>query len=154
MPIIIRQANDNDADIIVRFNLALAEESEGRRLDRGTVDAGVEAVLRDPAKGLYFLAKENQAIIGQLMLTREWSDWRNGSFWWIQSVYVKAERRGRGVFRALYQHVLNEAKRTPNVCGLRLYVDKDNRTATEVYRRSGMQVTHYDMLEVDFGARG
>ncbi|HET6725068.1 MAG TPA: GNAT family N-acetyltransferase [Gammaproteobacteria bacterium] len=150
--IAIRQAGPADRDAIVAANVALALESEQKVLNRETVRAGVAVQLADPAHGLYFLAEQGGDIIGQLALTWEWSDWRNGTFWWIQSVYVAAAHRGSGVFRKLYEYVAAEARRRDDVAGLRLYVDKDNRNAMAVYRRMGMSVAHYDMLEVDFTA--
>lgn len=148
----IRQATPADRDVIVAANLALARETENKILDRDTVAAGVAAQLAEPAHGFYFLAEEDGAVIGQLALTWEWSDWRNGAFWWIQSVYIDAAHRNRGVFSVLYRHVEKEARRRDGVAGLRLYVDKNNHAAMDVYRRVGMQAAHYDMVEVDFTA--
>ncbi|HET7306436.1 MAG TPA: GNAT family N-acetyltransferase [Gammaproteobacteria bacterium] len=147
---IVRPAKAADQHAIVAGNLAMALETEQKKLDEATVNAGVAALLADPARGLYYVAEEDGHLVGQLALTWEWSDWRNGTFWWIQSVYVAPDRRGAGIFKALYQYVLNEARRRDSVCGLRLYVDKANSNATMVYRRLGMAVTHYDLLEVDF----
>jgi ribosomal protein S18 acetylase RimI-like enzyme len=150
--ITIRQATPTDRDVIVENNIALAVETEQKELDRETVTAGVAAQLVEPAHGLYFLAEQDGRVIGQLALTWEWSDWRNGAFWWIQSVYIAKDHRGRGVFSNLYRHVADEARRRDGVAGLRLYVDKDNEAAMDVYRRVGMQSAHYDLLEVDFTA--
>jgi GNAT superfamily N-acetyltransferase len=100
-----------DADILARFNVELAKESENLALDPARVKAGVEALLRDPAKGTYFVAEAGGAVVGQLLITHEWSDWRNGDFWWLQSVYVRSDFRRRGVFQALFDHVLASAKR-------------------------------------------
>lgn len=150
MTIAIRTAAPADRDIIAAANLALAQETEDKSLDPDIVRRGVQAVLDDAAHGMYYLAEVDGKVVGQLALTWEWSDWRNGTFWWIQSVYVTADCRGRGVFKALYNHVLDDARRRDGVCGVRLYVDKSNHSAAEVYRRLGMAATHYDMLEVDF----
>ena len=150
MTIVIRDARPADLDVIVRFNRAMAEESEGRMLDPGVLAAGVAAVLADAGKGRYFLAESDGAVIAQTMITYEWSDWRNGDFWWIQSVYVTAAHRGRGVFSQIYRHVHALARSAPAVAGLRLYVDRENRHAADVYRALGMQDAHYEMLEVDF----
>ena len=129
MPLCLRRAVPADAPTIVEFNLRLAQESEGKTLDPATLAPGVAAGLADENKALYFVAEDNSAIVGQLMLTREWSDWRNGWIWWIQSVYVRAEFRRRGVFRALYQHVHGLAVADPGVIGLRLYVEHNNPVA-------------------------
>jgi GNAT superfamily N-acetyltransferase len=147
MPPTIRRALSNDAPIIVEFNQRLAHESEGKTLDAAVLAAGVAAVLADPErKGPYFLAEEGGEVVGQLAVTFEYSDWRNGWFWWIQSVYVRKEARGRGVFRALYDHVAELARRE-SAAGLRLYVERDNRAAQEVYRRAGMAPTAYLLFE-------
>jgi GNAT superfamily N-acetyltransferase len=148
----VRAATPADCDFIVAANLALAVETERKTLDRATVERGVAAQIADPARGRYYLAEHNGEVAGQLALTWEWSDWRNGTFWWVQSVYVTEAFRGHGVFRSLYEYVLNEARRRDDVCGLRLYVDKSNRRARDVYLRLGMKTTHYDLLEVDFTA--
>ena len=122
MDIKIRQAAFSDAPVIADFNLRLAEESEGLRLDEATVQAGVAALLKDPTKGIYHVAEMEGAVVGQVMITYEWSDWRNGNIWWIQSVYVKPDFRRAGVFRALFNHLRNlaqtrkDAVQPPAVC--------------------------------------
>lgn len=146
----IRLATGADRDAIVAANVAMARETEQKELDEATVAAGVAGQLANPARGLYYVAEADGRIVGQLALTWEWSDWRNGTFWWIQSVYVAPDCRGAGIFKMLYHHVLDEAHRREGVCGIRLYVDKTNHDALAVYRRLGMEVTHYDLLEVDF----
>ena len=146
----IRSAVLADAPLLQEFNCALAQETESRALDAGVVHAGVMAFLTDPGKGRYFVAESGGAIAGQLALTYEWSDWRNGNFWWIQSVYVRADFRARGVFRALYQHVEQLARQTGGCCGLRLYVEHHNTRAHEVYRRLGLASAGYEVLEKDF----
>lgn len=150
MTLKIREATPADLDTVVRFNLALAKESEGRDLDEEVLTAGVAALLADDEKGTYFLAEKDGEVIAQTMITYEWSDWRNGVFWWIQSVFVAAEHRGTGVFSQLYRHIHELALATPAVCGLRLYVDQENQHAADIYRALGMQDAHYDMLELDF----
>jgi len=110
----------------------------------------VEAVLRDPGKGFYSVAEVDGRVVGQMMVTFEWSDWRNGTFWWLQSVYVQPAFRGQGVYRRIYQQVLDEAKARGEVCGVRLYVSKENRIAQQVYERLGLKPAHYAMYEVDF----
>src|SRR4051794_30784856 len=105
MPPSLRRAVPADAPVVVEFNRLLAQESEGKALDPAVLSAGVAAALADPARGLYFLAEQDGQVLGQILITTEWSDWRNGWFWWIQSVYVRPEARRRGVFRALFEHV-------------------------------------------------
>jgi GNAT superfamily N-acetyltransferase len=143
----LRKAVLEDAGIIADFNLKLARETEGLTLDLGTVSAGVTALLRDPAKGIYYVAEEDSRVVGQLCLTYEWSDWRNGNFWWIQSVYVRAEFRGRGIFPALFGHIERLAGAREDVCGLRLYMERDNERARRVYRKIGLEETHYQVFE-------
>jgi GNAT superfamily N-acetyltransferase len=144
----VRPATPADAGTIADFNRRLAEESEGLALDAATVAAGVAALLADPAKGTYFVAEEAGQPVGQLMLTVEWSDWRNGPVYWLQSVYVRPERRGAGVFRLLWDRALAFA-RERGARALRLYVDRDNRAAQEVYRRIGMVPSHYQVYELE-----
>jgi ribosomal protein S18 acetylase RimI-like enzyme len=149
---VIRKATVKDAAVVAQFNRDLALESEHLRLNRTIVARGVKAVLKDPNKGIYFLAvvasaEGKKEIAGQLMITLEWSDWRNGMFWWIQSVYVRKEFRGQGVFRALYRHVLQRARRQKNVCALRLYVEKENTAALRTYRKLGMKETYYRIFD-------
>jgi GNAT superfamily N-acetyltransferase len=146
----VRAAYPREIATLVEFNRALAHETEGRELDAERLQRGVAAVFEDPARGGYFLALQGADPVGCLLLTSEWSDWRNGVFWWIQSVYVRPEWRGKGVFRSLYRHVLERARATPEVCGLRLYVDLENRLAQRVYRALGMAQAHYQMFELDF----
>ncbi|HEV8629239.1 MAG TPA: GNAT family N-acetyltransferase [Thermoanaerobaculia bacterium] len=142
----VRPAAAGDAPVIADFNLRLAHESEGLALDPPTVRAGVEALLADPAKGAYFVAEEGGRPVGQLMLTTEWSDWRNGPIYWLQSVYVVAERRGSGVFRALWEQALATA-RAAGARAVRLYVDEQNEAAQDVYRRVGMERSAYLVFE-------
>ena len=145
----IRAATPADAEVIADFNAALAWETESLTLDRGRLRPGVAAVLLDPGKGRYWVAEIEGEVIGQLLLTFEWSDWRHGNFWWIQSVYVRPDSRGRGVFKALFNHVRTLAATTPEVCGLRLYVETHNTAAKVVYHRLGMKSTSYELLEID-----
>jgi GNAT superfamily N-acetyltransferase len=148
MPPTIRRAGPTDAATVIDFNQRLARETEGKTLDPAVLAAGVAASLADPeVKGPYFLAVEGDAVLGQVGVTFEWSDWRNGWFWWLQSVYVVPEARGRGVFRALYEHVAGLARRDPQVTGLRLYVERDNRAAQQTYRRLGMEASAYLLFE-------
>jgi len=146
----IRFATVADAAIIARFNALLAAETEQITLDQDRLRQGVEALLRDSSKGFYVLAERDNAVVGQTMITYEWSDWRNGVFWWIQSVYVEKDARGIGVFKALFEHIHTLAKAKPDVCGLRLYVDETNTRAKQTYERLAMHSSHYELYEVDF----
>jgi len=148
MSVTIRTATPADAATIVEFNRRLAEESEGKILDVAVLASGVAAALADPQrKGPYFLAVEDGAVLGQLQITYEWSDWRNGFAWWIQGVYVRPEARRRGVFRALYEHIYRLAKQEPEVIALRLYVDRNNHGAQQTYLGMGMEWMDYLMLQ-------
>ena len=148
----IRLAESRDLESIVTFNAALAWETEGRRLEQPLLHTGVQAVLADATKGFYVVMEHlpSGQIIGQLLITFEWSDWRNAAFWWIQSVYVQKEWRRRGVFKKLYEYVLQKAERQGNVAGLRLYVERDNAAAQKVYDRAGLAAAPYRMFEKDF----
>jgi GNAT superfamily N-acetyltransferase len=146
----VRPARPTDLEFLVDGNARMALETEHRELDRDLLGEGVAAVLNDSSKGRYFIADDGDGPVGQLMLTYEWSDWRCGWFWWIQSVYVVPESRGQGVFSLLYRHVRDEARRDPDVCGLRLYVEHENVRAQDVYLHLGMRDAGYRVLEVDF----
>ena len=143
----IRPARPEDWPVVVDFNSRLAEESEGKVLDHAHLVPGVQALLADPAKGRYFVAELDGQIIGQLMHTREWSDWRNGDIWWLQSVYVHPDHRRQGVFRALFEHLKSEAQNNPHVVGLRLYVEQDNTRAHATYANLGFNPGGYFVLE-------
>lgn len=139
-----------DAESIIDFQLRMARETESLELDPGTVARGVAAVLADPAKGCYWLAERAGGplrIVGSLLTTFEWSDWRDGTVLWIQSVYVVPEERGRGVYRALYEHLKRRVESDPALVGIRLYVDRRNAAAQGVYERLGMSREHYEMFE-------
>ena len=136
-----------DAAVLAEYNVALAKESENLSLDPQIVRQGVEAALGDAAKGSYFAAEEGGKVVGQLLVTYEWSDWRNGNFWWLQSVYVHPDFRSRGAFKLLFSHALEQAKKTALVCGFRLYVDAHNHKARDVYHRLGLKTTEYQVLE-------
>lgn len=150
MALTIRPAAAGDADLIADFNTAMARETEDKELDAALVRQGVLAVLSRPELGRYLIAEQDGNVVGQLMLTYEWSDWRNGAFWWIQSVYVRPDQRRNGVFRALYQHVEQLARATPGVCGLRLYVEAHNERAIATYRGLGMQPSGHTVFEADW----
>jgi len=143
----IRPAAADDAETIASFNEAMATETEGKTLDPKTIRAGVRGLFARPDLGFYLVAEDGSRIVGQLMITYEWSDWRSGLVWWIQSVYVRPECRGRGVYRALHAHVRAMAKRAGGVRGFRLYVDKENAAAQATYRRLGMRETDYRLFE-------
>ena len=143
----IRRAVSRDAPVLVAFNRAMALETEGKVLLPQVVRAGVRGLLRRPDSGFYLVAEVGGEVIAALMVTREWSDWRNGDFWWIQSVYVVPVFRRRGVYRRLYRHLQGEAAKKRAVCGFRLYVERDNRRAQATYRANGMERTHYLVYE-------
>lgn len=147
MPLVIRRAEPGDAPVIVEFNCLLAEESEGKKLDRRVLGPGVAKALADPAKCLYFLAQEGDQVLGQMMITYEWSDWRDGWIWWIQSVYVRSDARRRGVFKALFNHVCQIASDRRDVVALRLYVERENHVARQTYANLGLGPTGYIVLE-------
>jgi GNAT superfamily N-acetyltransferase len=146
MPLVIRRAAQGDATTVIEFNRLLAEESEGKILDTAIVASGVQAALADPHKAIYFVAEEDGRLLGQTMITYEWSDWRNGWIWWIQSVYVRPEARQRGVFRSIYEHILETARRE-GCAGIRLYVEDHNQRAHEAYYRLGMKRAGYFVIE-------
>ena len=142
----IRAATLGDIEAVVAGNIALAEESENVQLDRDRLRAGIRALLENRAPGRYWIAEVDSQVAGQLLITFEWSDWRNRMVWWIQSVYVIPSARRRGVFRALYQHAKREAQ-AQGAGGLRLYVDVTNSRAQAVYASLGMKGDHYRVFE-------
>jgi len=152
----IRDADPEDTALLAQWAQAMAWETERKRLDPDTVRAGIAAGLADPAKARYFIAMHDADVagretigvpVGTLMLTTEWSDWRNGDWWWIQSVYVPPEQRRRGVFAALYRHVEQRARDAPGVVGLRLYVEQHNAAAQRTYAMLGMRDAGYAIYE-------
>jgi len=145
--ITIRGAKPMDAERLIEFNLRMAQETEDKQLDSKILISGVNAILSHPKLGFYLVGEADGEVVGSLMVTTEWSDWRNGAFWWIQSVYVTPEFRRRGVFRALYEDARDRAKNEEGVCGCRLYVERDNVSALTVYTRLGLKETNYKMLE-------
>lgn len=144
---IIRKAELRDADAIARFNSAMALETEGKALLPERVNAGVLRLLNDPSLGFYVVAEQAGSVVGCLMITNEWSDWRNGLFWWIQSVYIVPAARRQGVYRALYDFVRDMARADPGICGFRLYVEKENTAAQRTYSSLGMAPTDYRVYE-------
>jgi GNAT superfamily N-acetyltransferase len=150
MEITIRDATTADIDLIAANNAAMALETENRRLDPAIVREGVAAALADRSKGRYFVAVADGRVVGQIMHTYEWSDWRNGCFWWLQSVYVAPDARGRGVFHRLFEHLRERARSQSDVCGLRLYVERDNVRAQRTYRQCGLVDSGYFVMEDDY----
>lgn len=143
----VRTATTEDADLLARFNAAMARETEDKTLDSETVRAGVKGMLDNPSRGFYLVAVRSGTIVGSLMVTTEWSDWRNGVFWWIQSVYVRPEARRTGAYTALHRAVRRRATANDEVCGLRLYVERGNEAACETYEALGMTEASYRMYE-------
>ena len=146
----IRKATPADIDVLVGFNASMAMEAEGRSLDRGTLTEGTKAVFDSPQKGYYLVAEAEGEVVGSLLCMEEWSDWRNAIFWWIQSVYVRPDWRRKGIYRRLHKWVHEAAMSADWVCGVRLYVDKDNHIAQTTYASLGMSKTNYDLYEIDF----
>ena len=155
MSISIRNATRADIDRIAGFQQAMAIETEGRTLDASTIQQGITAVFDDPLKGFYIVAvsesDENSAgeVVGSLLITYEWSDWSNANHWWIQSVYVDAAWRRKGVYRTMYEHIMGMTAGRSDICSIRLYVERTNTIAQLTYKNLGMSHSHYDMYEID-----
>lgn len=148
--VLVRAAQADEADTIADFNQAMALETEGRTLPDERIRPGVRAVFEDASRGRYFVAERGGVVVACLLITYEWSDWRNGLFWWIQSVFVDQAHRGTGVFRTLYAEVRRLALAEGGVAGLRLYVEQDNVNAQRTYLALGMERTHYQLFEEEF----
>ena len=150
----VRQAGPQDVDVLVGFSAAMARETEGRRLNLARLREGTRALLASAERGFFIVAEHEErglrTPVGQLMITFEWSDWRNGTFWWVQSVYVDRAWRRRGVYRSMHDHIVAQAKADPRVCGIRLYVEQDNQAAQSVYQRVGLAPSGYWVYEQDF----
>jgi ribosomal protein S18 acetylase RimI-like enzyme len=146
----VRKAVPSDAGLIADFNIAMAWETEDKKLPPDKICPGVRALFSKPEYGFYVVAEIDGVVSGCLMITYEWSDWRNGVFWWIQSVYVKPEFRRQGIYRAMFAYVKELAGQDSGVCGCRLYVEHDNTVAQETYKKLGMKETHYRMLQEEF----
>ena len=146
----IRHANTTDLQTLVGFNSAMAQETEDKALCLETLRRGIYAMLEDDSLGFYLVAEDNGEPVAQLMVTTEWSDWRNAHFFWLQSLYVTPEYRRQGVFRRLYEYVELLARESGNICGIRLYVERTNTRAKQAYVNLGMSHSHYDMYEVEF----
>ena len=144
---VIRRAAPTDIPVLIEFNRKIARETENKELKRDVLADGVTALFEHPEYGFYLVAEADGEVVGTLMITKEWSDWRNGLFWWVQSVYVDALFRRRGIYRALYQHAKELAAIEPGVCGFRLYVERENTIAQAVYRAQGMAETAYLLYE-------
>eukprot|EP00744_Colponema_vietnamica_P030371 GILI01047335.1.p1 GENE.GILI01047335.1~~GILI01047335.1.p1 ORF type:complete len:181 (+),score=16.57 GILI01047335.1:31-573(+) len=167
MSITVRPATREDVPVLADFNIGIAFETEGKHLPPAVITAGVAGIFDNPSRGFYIVAEIDGELAGCTMITYEWSDWRAGDFWWIQSVYVTPKHRRKGVFRALYNEVKRQAESTPGVCGnhffkssfpakltylagLRLYVDADNKTAQNSYSSLGMEESRYKFFELEF----
>ena len=144
---LVKKAKSEHLNSIVEFQLAMAKETENTELDRSIVEKGVLAVLEDSTKGCYYIAEINEQVIASLLTTYEWSDWRNGTVLWIQSVYVVPEYRRKGVYSALYDHIKNNVINNSTLKGIRLYADKSNKIAHSVYQKLGMSPDHYVTFE-------
>ncbi len=147
LSVTVKEAGASDAGVIAAFQVAMAAETENLDLDRDVVEQGVQAVFRRPELGKYFVAVKGNRVVASLLITYEWSDWRNAMVYWIQSVYVLPAERGKGVFKTMYRHIQERVLADGKVSGIRLYVDKNNRSAREVYRRLQMDGDHYALYE-------
>lgn len=145
----IRKATINDLETIVKFNYNLAKDTEEKELDLDILTQGVKAILTDPSKGQYYVYEIDSKVVGQIMHTYEWSDWRNGMFLWVQSVYVDSDYRRRGIFKKLYEYVKNICENDNGVAGIRLYVEKENLSAKATYKSLGMDECNYHMYEYE-----
>ena len=146
----ICKASLKDAEIIAKFNSAMALETEGKHLKEATIGAGVENLFKHPEYGFYIVAETENRVAGCLLITYEWSDWRNGLIWWIQSVYIHPDFRRRGIYRQMYAFIKTMVLSAKNICGIRLYVEKENTTAQSTYKNLGMIETVYNMYEEMF----
>jgi GNAT superfamily N-acetyltransferase len=144
---LIREATSRDIPTIIDFQLRMALETENLTLDISILTQGVHQLFKDPSKGKYYVADEDGEAVGCLMTTFEWSDWRNGTVLWIQSVYVAGDFRGRGVYKKLYQQIREMVNAEPSLKGIRLYADKTNKPAHQVYEKLGMNGNHYQVFE-------
>ncbi|MQF65416.1 GNAT family N-acetyltransferase [SAR202 cluster bacterium AC-409-J13_OGT_754m] len=147
---VIRTAHSDECEVLVEFQQAMAQETEGKTLDANLLRQGINAVFKCPSKGFYIVAEIQGKVVGSLLITYEWSDWRNSNIWWIQSVFVSSTWRRRGVYKALYSHIYQQASTDDKIGGIRLYVDRDNHIAQQTYSNLGMTKSHYEMYEIDF----
>ena len=146
---IIRKAKIEDLETVVKFNYNLAKETEDKELDLEILTKGVRAILNDSTKGQYYVYVIDNIVVGQIMYTYEWSDWRNGMFLWVQSVYVDSEYRRKGIFKELYNHVKKICDDDDGTTGVRLYVEKENFNAKATYKSLGMQECNYHIYEYE-----
>lgn len=145
--LIIRRAEPRDVDTLADFACAMALETETKNLSKDTVSEGIRNLIAQPQYGFYLVAEHQQQTIGAFMVTFEWSEWRNGLFWWIQSVYIAPDFRRQGIYRQMYEHLQAESDKHPEVCGLRLYVEAENIKAQHTYKTLGMERTSYHLYE-------
>jgi ribosomal protein S18 acetylase RimI-like enzyme len=145
--IYVREAHREDAGKILDFQLLLAQETENRALDKLIVTKGIKEVFDDPAKGKYYVAEISGKVVGCLLITYEWSEWRNGNIWWLQSVYVDASHRKSGVFRKMYEYIIESINGDQTIAGLRLYVENNNSRAQKIYKALGMNGGYYQVFE-------
>ena len=143
----IRKGEKKDIDVIAKYNIAMALETENKILDDETITNGVSSIIKDKSKGQYWVMEIDSILVGQLMVTYEWSDWRNGMMWWIQSVYVEPHYRRHGVYSSLYNNLVKMAKLDSSCCGIRLYVEKENYKAQDTYKSLGMKNAGYEIME-------
>jgi GNAT superfamily N-acetyltransferase len=143
----IRKGNLSDTERIVELQLQMAKETERLQLDKKLVSRGVQGVFQEPARGTYWIAEEKDDILGMLLAVPEWSDWRNGTVLWMHSIYIVPRARGQGVFKMLYLNLKKQVRRSPKLMGIRLCVDKRNKSAQEVYEKLGMNKHHYELYE-------
>ena len=148
MDIVIKRASNSDKEEIVDNIKQMAMESEGKELDRKTVAKAIDRFLADPSKGFYLVVRHQGHLVGQCMITTEFSDWRDGEYWWVQSIYVAKDQRRKGVLKSLLEEIRKMAAEKGDVFGIRLYVDRDNVGAIEAYRRLGLPLSHYVMMDV------
>ena len=144
---LIRKGEIKDIDVIAKYNIAMALETENKVLDNETITNGVSSIIKDKSKGQYWVMEIDSFLVGQLMVTYEWSDWRNGMMWWIQSVYVEPHYRRQGVYSSLYNNLVKMAKSDSGCCGIRLYVEKENIEAQDTYESLGMKNAGYEIME-------
>lgn len=150
--VLIRRARLEDVETLIRFSAAMARETEQRTLDPGRLRQGTLAVFDQAERGMFYVAEHRPTlmVVGQCLITYEWSDWRNAQFWWIQSVYVDPQWRRRGVYRRLHDTIRQQAEATPDVCGIRLYVEQGNSVAQRTYEAVNLHRAKYEIWEVDF----
>ena len=148
--IAIRDATRDDISFLADCNIAMAYESEKKHLDREVLTRGIVAVFDHPERGFYIVAERDRKSVGSLLITHEWSDWRNGGWWWIQSVYVMPEARRSGVFRTMYREIDKRARASTGVIGLRLYVEKENMRAQATYAALGMEPAYYSLYQASY----